>query len=79
MSVRGHHIRGAIGGLVLGLALWLMLTLYGVIRLGEMSGLWITLVAFVFGIVWSFVAPAPKPKAKPAGEGTDTVPEEQTL
>jgi hypothetical protein len=70
MSVRGHHVRGAIGGLVLGLALTIMLTLYGVIRLGEMSGVWITLATLAFGIVWSYVAPSARSK-HPAPEPTD--------
>lgn len=60
MSVRGHYFRGAFGGLFFGLALAIMLTLYGVIRLGELSGLWFVLAGLVLGLVWSFVAPAPR-------------------
>ena len=72
MAVRGHHLRGAIGGLLLGIGLWLMLTMYGVIHLGEMSGTWVVLGALGFGIVWSYVAPAPRRRSgagpPPAGD-----------
>lgn len=67
MAVRGHHLRGAIGGLLLGVALWLMLTMYGVVRLGETPGALVVLGAFAFGIVWSFVAPPPRRRGAAAG------------
>jgi len=60
VSVHGHWLRGAFGGLALGLALGIMLTLYGVVRLGDLTPLWILLASVAFGVGWSFVSPAPR-------------------
>ncbi len=68
MAVRGHYLRGAVGGGLFGVALATMLTLYGVIRLGEFTAGWIVLLGLVFGVVWALVAPAPRRKATPAPE-----------
>jgi hypothetical protein len=79
MRVRGHHFRGAVGGLLLGIATAIMFTLYSVIRLGAAMGGWIILAGLVLGLAWSFVAPQPKVKAATSGGGatappTDAVP-----
>jgi threonine/homoserine/homoserine lactone efflux protein len=69
MAVRGHHVRGAFGGLVLSVALMLMLTLYGVVPLFATTGVWVTIVFTAGGLLLSFVAPKPRrraPKPEPA-------------
>jgi hypothetical protein len=68
MNARRHWVRGALGGFCLGLGLIIMFMLYGVIRLGDSSGIWILLASTAFGVVWSLVAFGPrKPKAAPDG------------
>ena len=74
MRVRGHWLRGAVGGLCLGLALGIMLTLYGVVGLGDAAPAWILLASIAFGIGWSFVAPRPRPR-RSSGPTAPEVPE----
>ncbi len=69
MAVHGHHWRGAFGGFFLGVALTTMLTLYSVLMLGSVWGPVIVLVCTALGLLWSFVAPAPK--ARPAAATPD--------
>ncbi len=68
MAVRGHVLRGAVGGGLFGVALATMLTLYGVVRLGEFTAGWIVLLGVVLGVVWALVAPAPRRRGAPAPE-----------
>ncbi len=66
MAVRGHHWRGAFGGFFFGVALTTMLTLYSVLMFGSPWGPAIVLGATVLGLLWSYVAPAPKARPAPA-------------
>jgi hypothetical protein len=70
---RRHPIRGALYGLILGLAIWYFLQIYpGVFGWDSLNGLAIRLgivvgAGITVGILWAYVAPPRKPKgAAPA-------------
>jgi hypothetical protein len=57
MNVKHHPIRGALGGLLMGVGIALLLIVYGSAPFG-VATLWIPpLVLLILGVIWGMVGP----------------------
>ena len=79
-QVKRYPVRGALFGLLIGLgAAYLLYFQFAVFGFDSLAGVItrfvvIILAGIVIGVVWSFVAPARKPKGAPAAVVDETPP-----
>ena len=62
VGVNRHPVRGAVYGLLLGIGLAIYLILFSVIRVEIVPAIIVIVIGIVVGILWSYFAPAKKPK-----------------
>jgi len=77
MRARGRPILGALGGLLLGISLSLLLLTTGRVALDSKLLVILPPVLFVLGIVWAFTAPL-GPRKPPPGWRPKTPPDSST-
>jgi hypothetical protein len=61
---RRHPIQGFLGGLLVGIAVSMLLFLYGKIAFGTLTPYLIVLVGVVLGVVWVYVAPTRRRRSR---------------